>query len=91
MIRNGRVEHANGMIVYYMDNKYHRVDGPALIHGADKEYYINGQPHREDGPAYHWNNEKIWCLKGREYSFDDWCKTLMLTDTEIAMILLCNE
>ena len=50
-------KNVHGQEVYYNIvggyNRYHREDGPALIHvNGDAEYYINGKPHREDGPAY---------------------------------------
>ena len=37
---------------YYVDNKLHREDGPAVIYpGGREEYWINDRHHREDGPA----------------------------------------
>ena len=45
-------------IIYTLDGKYHRTDGPALIQYCDKQkvfhmqYCLNGKRHRTDGPAY---------------------------------------
>jgi hypothetical protein len=57
----------NGLIVeyrikkYYLNDKYHREDGPAIEHASgDKSYYINGELHREDGPARDWSKVKEW-------------------------------
>lgn len=50
---NGNIRDRN-----YMDNKYHRENGPAYesfyVNGncECKSYYINGKFHRTDGPAY---------------------------------------
>src|SRR6202167_3920000 len=48
----GIVEYKNGIIVYYLNGKRHREDGPAFIWGDGTVfYYLNGSLHREDGPA----------------------------------------
>jgi hypothetical protein len=53
---------------YKLNNKYHRIDGPAFIeYSTDSKiwylsYWVNGQLHRLDGPAeisYHDNCETI--------------------------------
>ena len=52
---------------YFLNNKFHREDGPALIF-YDKDgsicseyYYLNGKCHRENGPAFisYYKNGKI--------------------------------
>jgi hypothetical protein len=47
-------------IVYYNENnKYHRLDGPALEYSkGDKEWYKNGLRHRKDGPAIEYSNDE---------------------------------
>tara|TARA_R110000868_G_scaffold99024_4_gene272650 strand:- start:11312 stop:11641 length:330 start_codon:yes stop_codon:yes gene_type:complete len=38
---------------YYLNNKFHREDGPAIeYHDGIKLWYLNGELHREDGPAF---------------------------------------
>ncbi len=50
--------------------RYHRTDGPAIIHNSGtKSWWINGQYHREDGPAIEWfDGGKEWFLNGIEYT-----------------------
>ena len=48
----GIVEDRNGSIFYFLNGKYHREDGPAIIYSDGAlGYYLNGKRHREDGPA----------------------------------------
>jgi len=42
----------NGYKEWWLNNKLHRDDGPAVEHiNGDQEYYFNGLRHRYDGPA----------------------------------------
>ena len=47
---------------YYLDDKFHRIDGPAVeYYDGDKEWWQNGKLHRLDGPAIeNSNGEKYW-------------------------------
>lgn len=59
----------NGTQVWYLNNKRHREDGPA-VEGADgtRVWYLNGKIHREDGPAYeHANGTKEWFRDGNRH------------------------
>ena len=51
---------------YYLNNKKHRTDGPAVeYYDGTKLYYLNGKLHRTDGPACEWaNGHKEWFLNG---------------------------
>jgi hypothetical protein len=51
---------------YYLNNRRHRKDGPAVDHAnGDKIWYINGSYHREDGPAVDYiNGDKRWYFNG---------------------------
>ena len=73
--RNIDVE--NGDIVYLLNNKLHRVNGPALNGKPHRDggpaiiflpsieiYYKNGHLHRIDGPARIENNQKEWWIEG---------------------------
>ena len=41
--------------VYLVDNKTHRLDGPAVeFANGTKEYFVEGKWHRLDGPAREW-------------------------------------
>ena len=60
----------DGNIRYYLNDKYHRIDGPAIEWAdGDKEWYINGQCHRIDGPAIEFaNGDKYWYINGVEHT-----------------------
>ena len=73
-----------GNQLWYKGNRLHREDGPAIIYAdGTQEWYIDGYCHREDGPAYiHISGTVEWCLNDNEYSFDEWCNQLNLSDTD---------
>ena len=48
----GILEYDNGTKYWYLNNKLHRVDGPAVeFVNGDKTWWLNGKRHRVDGPA----------------------------------------
>jgi hypothetical protein len=49
-------------ISYYVNNKLHRKDGPAIIQRCNKTeiWYKNNKQHRIGGPSYIAEKEKIW-------------------------------
>jgi hypothetical protein len=53
---------------WYLNDKLHREDGPAIeCANGDKYWYINDQFHREDGPAVEFaNGTKEWYLNDNE-------------------------
>jgi hypothetical protein len=53
---------------WYLHDKPHREDGPALDYvSGNKFWYINGKRHREDGPAAECvDGEKYWFLNGQQ-------------------------
>lgn len=55
---------------WYLHNKLHREDGPAVIYpDGSKHWFLNGDYHREDGPAIEWpDGTKEWYLNGTEFS-----------------------
>jgi hypothetical protein len=57
-----------GTIRWYLKNKLHREDGPAIERAnGDKLWYLNDQRHREDGPAIEYaSGAKYWYLNGQE-------------------------
>jgi hypothetical protein len=57
---------------WYLNNKRHREDGPAVEHSnGTKEWYLNGQLHRTDGPAVEYSNgTKEWYLNGQLHRTD---------------------
>jgi hypothetical protein len=59
---------ANGTKVWYLNDKFHREDGPAVeFANGTKWWYLNDKLHREDGPAIEdTNGNKRWFLNGKE-------------------------
>jgi hypothetical protein len=57
-----RVKKDDFGICYYLNDKLHRIDGPAEEFSDGKKYwYQNGLLHRIGGPAIEWaNGEKHW-------------------------------
>ena len=63
----------NGTKSWYLNDKRHREDGPAL-EGASgtKSWWLYGKLHREDGPAVEWaNGDKYWYLNGEEVTEEE--------------------
>ncbi len=63
----------NGDTFWYLNDKQHREDGPAVENAnGDKLWYLNGKLHREDGPAIEYaNGNKYWYLNDKNYSESD--------------------
>ena len=53
---------------WYLNNKLHREDGPAIENADGSKYwFLNGKLHREDGPAAEWaDGTKLWYLNDKE-------------------------
>ena len=52
-----RIEKDKDGTYYYLNGKYHRLDGPAKKHpNGDKEWWQNGKLSRIDGPAIEYAN-----------------------------------
>jgi hypothetical protein len=62
-----RIEKTEWGIHYYLNDKLHRIDGPAVeYYDRTKIWYKNGLLHRLDGPAFEWSNEyKSWHYEGK--------------------------
>ena|ERR1700691_2614395 len=68
----GIVEYDNGTLEYFSNGKYHREDGPAIIHSdGSMWYFLNGLCHREDGPAEIWNDGTISYFLNGKYHRED--------------------
>jgi hypothetical protein len=78
-MRNGLSINRNGTKLYYLNNKLHREDGPAVTYpdGA-KEWYIEGRWHREDGPAIEYadRHRKYYYLENKYYSEENYWKEI---------------
>ena len=60
----GIVEWPYGTKQWYLNGKWHRMDGPAIEHAdSSKEWFLNGERHRTDGPAVEdADGYKVWWL-----------------------------
>jgi hypothetical protein len=58
--------------VWYLNDKLHRVDGPAVeCDSGSKYWYLNGKLHRVDGPAVEYaNGHREWYLNGKLHRVD---------------------
>lgn len=63
---------------WYLNDKRHREDGPAVEWaGVYKSWYLNGKLHREDGPAVEFaDGYKAWYLKGESLTEAEFNKRL---------------
>lgn len=63
---------------WYVNDKRHRIDGPAVEWTGTKEWWFNGVMHRDDGPAYesvhgestYKTGVKIWVCMGQIHRLD---------------------
>ena len=64
--------YADGTKKWYLNDKLHRQDGPAIEWAnGGKKWYLNNEFHREDGPAVEWaNGDKEWYFKGKRHRQD---------------------
>lgn len=83
----------NGDREWYLGDKRHREDGPAIeFADGDKYWYLNGRRHREDGPAIERaDGDKEWFLNGKRVTEEEHkrltSKTKELTVQEISNLL----
>ena len=60
---------AMGNKYYYLNNRLHREDGPAIEYiNGNKFWFINGNYHRENGPAIEYADSELksWWVNGIE-------------------------
>jgi hypothetical protein len=78
----GIVEHSNGDKSWYLNGKFHRLDGPAIeYYNGNKVWYLNNKRHRVGGPAVEFSNgHKKWYLNGINYSQEEWFELLSEED-----------
>jgi len=68
----------NGDKEWFLDDKRHRVDGPAYEDASgSKEWYLHGKRHRVDGPAIEYAyGGKHWYLDGKELTESQWIEAV---------------
>ena len=64
--------YADGSKHWYLNDKLHRTDGPAIEdHNGERRWYLNGELHRTDGPAVEYaDGTKEWYLNGECHRTD---------------------
>jgi hypothetical protein len=83
----------NGDRWWYLNDKRHREDGPAIEYSnGSRWWYLNGKLHREDGPAMEFTNgTRRWYLNDEEYTEEEFnektAKVKELTVAEIEKLL----
>lgn len=62
----------NACTNYYLDDRLHRLDGPAIEWSDNsKVWYQKGVIHRIDGPAIEWpSGHKEWLIRGLRHRLD---------------------
>ena len=62
----------DGNKFWYLNDKLHREEGPAIEYASgSKCWYLNGKLNREDGPAIEYaNGDKSWWLNGKRHRED---------------------
>jgi hypothetical protein len=72
---------------WYLNDKLHRLDGPAIeLANGNKQWCLDGEIHRTDGPAIEWaDGNKTWYLHGILYSFDEFVIEMNWTTEQIAI------
>lgn len=71
-MKNGQNKDKHGNIYWYLNEKLHREDGPAIEwKNGSKDWIINGKRHRIDGPAVEGTNGTTkWYLNGKLHRDD---------------------
>jgi len=61
-----------GTKYWYLNDKLHRDDGPAVEYSdGTKKWYLNGEVHRTDGPAVEYSDgTKMWFVNGKCHRTD---------------------
>jgi hypothetical protein len=62
----------DGTKYWYLNDKLHREDGPAIEYAdGSKQWYLNGNIHRTDGPAVEYSDgTKMWFVNGERHRTD---------------------
>jgi len=62
----------DGTKSWYLNDKLHRTDGPAVEYAnGTKRWYLNDKLHRTDGPAVVRANDTEWRLYGERVTMED--------------------
>ena len=66
MVKNGLFIFKNGDQIWFANDRYHRLNGPAFKCDFCKCWYKNGIPNRVGGPTIEWSDgKKDWYHQGK--------------------------
>lgn len=67
---------ANGIKLWFTNNKRHRLDGPAIVNpDGTKQWFVDDKRHRLDGPAVEYaDGRREWYVNDRPYSEENFNK-----------------
>jgi hypothetical protein len=84
-------EYANGDKYWYLNDKLHREDGPAVEYADGRKYwYLNDKRHREEGPAIEGAaGDKYWYLNGKSMTEEEH-KAAMNPAVEMTVEEICK-
>ena len=73
---------------WYLDGKFHREDGPAIVYeSGEKQWYLHGNLHREDGPAIEYpGGEKLWYLNNRPVTWQQLYRQAKTPEIELRIL-----
>ena len=71
-MKNGLIVDKDGTKSWFLDDKLHRTDGPAVEHfTGSKVWCVDGKTHRIDGPAFEGTDgTKGWWFNGMRHRLD---------------------
>jgi len=89
-MKHGKVLDVFGNTRWYVNNRLHRTDGPAIICPTGSQaWYLHNKYHREDGPAIELaNGDCEWYLYGQLYTFSEWLDLVNCTPEQRTLLLL---
>lgn len=80
----------NNITEWRANGELHREDGPAVEYpDGSRMWFINDNLHREDGPAIERpGGYREWWSHNKQYTFDNWCFGLGISDEDKAVLIL---
>jgi hypothetical protein len=86
-IKNGLITDVYGHRFWYLNDKLHRIDGPALENANGSKYWcLKDNAHRIDGPAVEYASGSYeWYLNDVRYSFKEYIIAAKWSDDQIIM------
>jgi hypothetical protein len=79
--------HTNGTKSWYLNDKRHREDGPAIeFADGTKSWWLDDKLHRVGGPAVEYaNGHKVWYLNGKHLTEEEFNEKMNPTVKEMTV------